>query len=157
MHLLLKDYPREAWPDHPNFSETVRHWMGAHELFRRLGDITRKNCETFLDKNVEMDGFVSKLGYYGNMLVRHLHAHHNWEDYEFFPELMRADRRFNTGIDTLESDHVLLNETLDRFTNSANRVIKLSSLDDIQVPDEVGQLTWMRTRHRGISGSSFAR
>lgn len=140
MTVLLGDYPREAWPDHPNFAASIQKWMGAHEMFRRLGGVVRSEAESFLDKSRDPDDFAGRLSIYGNLLVRNLHGHHTWEDRTFFPELRAADERFEHGLDMLEADHVVLDETLDRFTRSGNRVTKLIHLDGAQARDEAGAL-----------------
>lgn len=140
MGILLRDYPREAWPDHPHFARSIQNWMGAHQMFRQLGDITRKGAERFLDGKVSADEYAGRLSYYGDLLVRNLHGHHSWEDRTFFPELSRADSRFDDGLDVLEADHLVLDETLDRFTRSANRAIKLFQLDERQAREEVGDV-----------------
>jgi len=138
MRALLRDYPRDAWPDHPNFAASIQNWMGAHQMFRQLGEITQKETERYLDKDRDPDDFAGRLAYYGDLLVRNLHGHHSWEDRSFFPELMSADPRFESGLDTLESDHVALDALLDRFTRGANRVVKLIHLDEAQAFDEAG-------------------
>jgi len=140
MRLLLRDYPRDAWPDHPNFAASIQNWMGAHQMFRRLGDITRSETEKYLDKTRDPDDFAGRLSVYGNMLVRNLHGHHGWEDRSFFPELMVADGRFEHGLDMLEKDHEALDDVLDRFTRAGNRVTKLIQLDERQARDEAGGL-----------------
>ena len=47
MRILLRDYPREAWPDHPHFARSIQNWMGAHQMFRQLGEITAKGPKGF--------------------------------------------------------------------------------------------------------------
>lgn len=137
---LLADYPREAWPDHPNFARSIQNWMGAHRGFRQLGDLVRTTTEAFLDRDSAPDQFAGALGHYGNLLVRNLHGHHNWEDAKFFPEISAADDRFDHGLDTLESDHEVLDETINRLTRQANRAIKLVQLDETQARSEAGVL-----------------
>ena len=140
MRILLRDYPREAWPDHPNFAAAIQNWMGAHEMFRRLGKIVRLNTESYLNKDRSAEDSAARLAYYGNHLVRNLHGHHGWEDNSFFPELSAADSRFDQGLETLETDHLALDDVLDRFTRQANRVVKLTQLDESQAYDESGTL-----------------
>ena len=140
MQTLLRDYPREAWPENPHFARSVQNWMGAHQMFRRLAGITRADTEAYLDNTASSGAFASRVSYYGDLLVRNLHGHHSWEDHAFFPEMRRADGRFEQGLETLEADHVQLDETLDRFTRAANRAIKLIQLDEKQVRGEVGEL-----------------
>ena len=119
MRLLLTQYPRDAWPDHPNFAASIQNWM---------------------DKSRAPDDFAGRLSVYGNLLVRNLHGHHSWEDRSFFPELSAADARFDHGLDMLEADHGVLDEVLDRFTRVGNRVTKLLQLDEVQARDEAGLL-----------------
>ena len=137
---LLKEYPREAWPNHPNFARSIQNWMGAHKGFRQLGRIVAGETEDFLDRKVAPEDYAAKLGYYGNILVRNLHGHHTWEDRSFFPEIQQADNRFEAGLDTLESDHEVLDKTIDTLTGAANRVIKLTQLDETQAISEAGGL-----------------
>ena len=140
MRLLLGDYPRDAWPDHPNFARSIQNWMGAHSMFRQLAEVTRVETEKFLDNDREAAEFAGRLGVYGNLLVRNLHGHHTWEDRSFFPELSAADQRFDHGIEMLEADHDVLDETLDRITQTGNRVMKLVQLDEAQAREEAGRL-----------------
>lgn len=150
MQILLRDYPRQAWPDHPHFARSIENWMGAHQMFRQLGDIVRSQTEQYLDHDRDEADFSSRLGYYGDLLVRNLHGHHTWEDRSFFPELSRADARFDPGLDTLENDHQVLDETMDRFTRTANRAIKLIQLEPAQARDEVGKLHGLATEIEGF-------
>ena len=140
MRFLLRDYPRDAWPDHPNFAASIQNWMGTHQMFRRLGAIVRSETESYLDKARAADDFADRLSFYGNHLVRNLHGHHGWEDHAFFPELSAADARFGQGLNMLEADHVALDDVLDRFTRRANRVTKLIQLDEPQARQEAGDL-----------------
>lgn len=136
MRLLLRDYPRDAWPDHPNFAASIQNWMGAHVMFGQLAELIRLNTEGYLDKQIDPDDHARRLSHYGNLLVRNLHGHHHWEDHKFFPELSAADNRFDHGLDTLEADHLVLDDLLDRFTRQANRVVKLTQLDEAQAREE---------------------
>lgn len=140
MRILLDDYPRDSWDAHPGFKEKTKHWLGAHQMFRRLGELVRSETELYLDKSREPDDFAGRLSYYGNALVANLHGHHNWEDKRYFPELSAADPRFDAGLEILEKDHQELDRVLDGFTESANRTIKLIHLDEPQAREEAGRL-----------------
>ncbi|WP_306142418.1 hemerythrin domain-containing protein [Roseibium sp. MMSF_3412] len=140
MRILLDDYPRDSWDAHPGFKEKTKHWLGAHQMFRRLGELVRSETELYLDKSREPDDFAGRLSYYGNALVANLHGHHNWEDKSYFPELSAADPRFDAGLEILEKDHQELDRVLDRFTETANRSIKLIHLDEPQAREEAGRL-----------------
>ena len=137
---LLAEYPRDLWPGHPHFATSIQNWMGAHSGFRQLGAVMRETTEGYLDRDLAPEEAAGRLGYFGNILVRNLHGHHTWEDRSFFPEIRDADRRFDHGLETLESDHVVLDETLDVLTGQANRVIKLIQLDELQARSEAGAL-----------------
>ena len=140
MRILLRDYPREAWPDHPNFARSIENWMGAHSMFRQLGELCKTETERFLDGNRDVPDYAARLGHYGHLLVANLHGHHTWEDRSYFPELLAADPRFGEGLEMLEGDHVELDGVLDGFTRSANSVIQLAQLDPGQVKDHAADV-----------------
>ena len=136
MQVLLEDYPRDAWPDHPNFAASIQNWLGAHVLFGRLANIVEKDTQKVLDNGSDAAEFARRLGYFGNQLVANLHGHHSWEDRHYFPELSAADPRFDAGLEMLEADHQILDARLDALTRHANRAIQLVQLDPTQVQDE---------------------
>ncbi|WGI20818.1 hemerythrin domain-containing protein [Amylibacter sp. IMCC11727] len=136
MQTLLRDYPRDAWPDHPNFAASIQNWLGAHVMFGRLADIVEKDTQTQLDRNSDLRDYVGRLGHFGNLLVANLHGHHTWEDRNYFPELSRADPRFDGGLQMLEADHEVLDAGLQRLTEHANRTIQLATLDPKQVREQ---------------------
>jgi hemerythrin-like domain-containing protein len=136
MQALLREHPRDTWPGNPNFAASIQNWMGAHTMFRQLGELITNDTEQFLNKDIERDLYVKRLAHFGTHLVRNLHGHHSWEDRSFFPELEAADPRFERGLAMLETDHEALDKLLDQFTTGANRTIQLSHLDPDQVVDE---------------------
>ncbi len=140
MQILLDKYPRDSWDSHPGFKEKTLHWLGAHQMFRRLAELVRTDAEHFLDRTVSPDAYAARLSYYGNALVGNLHGHHGWEDRSYFPELSAADPRFDAGLEVLETDHADLDLVLDQYTRTANRAIKLIHLDEAQARSEVGAL-----------------
>jgi hypothetical protein len=140
MQSLLRSYPRDTWDAHPGFHEKTRHWLGAHQMFRRLAERVRLDTEGYLDGQRDGDNYAGRLSYYGGALVGNLHGHHGWEDHSYFPELSAADPRFDAGLEILETDHAELDRVLDAFTSTANRAIKLMHLEPAQARDAVGQL-----------------
>lgn len=136
MQTLLRTLPRDGWPGHPNFAQSIQNWMGAHQMFRQLGRIVTEDTQTFLNGGLEDSDYTGRLAHFGTLLVRNLHGHHTWEDRSFFPELEKADPRFETGLDMLEKDHETLDALLDRFTRRANRVVQLQRLEPAQMPEE---------------------
>ncbi|MCC1491957.1 hemerythrin domain-containing protein [Cognatishimia sp. F0-27] len=140
MRILLRDYPREAWPDHPDFATSIANWMGAHLMFRQLARTLTRDGERYLDRERDADTHAERLSRFGGALVSSLHGHHHWEDTRFFPELSAADSRFDPGIEILESDHEALDATLHRFERAANRVIRLTTLDEAQAREETADV-----------------
>ncbi len=140
MRILLKDYPRNDWENHPGFKDKTRQWLDAHLMFRRLGEVVRLDIEDYLDKDQDAQQFASRLSFFGNRLVGNLHGHHGWEDHYYFPELSAADPRFDAGLAILEQDHANLDSVLEEFTSAANRTIKLVQLDENSARDEAGKL-----------------
>lgn len=137
---LLDQYPRDAWEAHPGFKDKTRHWLGAHQMFRRVSARIRQDAEALLDKGLDVDDYAGRLSHFGGSLVGNLHGHHGWEDHSYFPELSAADPRFDAGLEVLEKDHADLDIVLDDFTRQANRVIKLAHLDEAQAREGVSKL-----------------
>ncbi|MEZ5716610.1 MAG: hemerythrin domain-containing protein [Paracoccaceae bacterium] len=79
MQTLLRDYPRDTWPGHPNFAASIANWMGAHTMFRNLAQVTREDTEAFADGEIDAARY-RQLARHGDALVRNLHGHHSWED-----------------------------------------------------------------------------
>lgn len=140
MRFLLNQYPRDAWDAHPGFKEKTRHWLGAHQMFRRVSERVRLDAEALLNKDMTLDDYAGRLSFYGGNLVGNLHGHHGWEDHSYFPELSAADARFDAGLKVLEKDHADLDKVLDDFTRQANRVIKLAHLDEAQAYEEAASV-----------------
>lgn len=136
MRFLLETYPRDDWEAHPGFKEKTRHWLGAHQMFRRVAERVRMDTQEVLNKDIALGDYVGRLSYFGGNLVANLHGHHGWEDHSYFPELSAADPRFDAGLELLEQDHADLDVVLDDMTRKANRVIKLATLDESQALEE---------------------
>ena len=109
-------------------------------MFRRVAERIRLDTEAVLNKENGLNDYAARLSYYGGNLVGNLHGHHGWEDRSYFPELSAADPRFDAGLQLLEQDHADLDKVLDDFTRSANRVIKLVSLDEVQAGEEAADV-----------------
>ncbi len=140
LQTLLADYPRDAWETHPNFAEAIEHWLGAHLYFKRMGAILTKETQLFLDDKRSTREFGARIGHYGNEIIQHLHNHHHWEDHTFFPEISAADKRFDIGLDMLETDHTDMDVLLDRFTTAGNTAIKSAQNDPPKAYDAAGKL-----------------
>ncbi|SHH32640.1 Hemerythrin HHE cation binding domain-containing protein [Cognatiyoonia sediminum] len=140
MRFLLDKYPRDEWDAHPGFHEKTRHWLGAHQMFRRVSERVRLDTEAVLNKDIALGDYIGRLSYFGGNLVANLHGHHGWEDHSYFPELSAADPRFDKGLDLLEQDHADLDKVSDDITRKANRVIKLATLDEAQSLEEANDV-----------------
>lgn len=136
MRFLLQTYPRDDWEAHPGLKEKTRHWLGVHQMFRRVAKRVRLDTEEVLNKDIALGDYVGRLSYFGGNLVANLHCHHGWEDHSYFPELSAADPRFDAGLELLEQDHADLDLVLDDMTRKANRVIKLATPDEAQALEE---------------------
>jgi len=134
MRVLLAQYPRDSWRNHPGFKDKTVQWLGAHRWFRRISAALRNATEHYLDGSVDEQDYMTSLSYQGGQLVNNLHGHHGWEDHSYFPELSAADARFDAGLAILEKDHLVLNQVLHEFTLAANRVIQLTRLDATKAP-----------------------
>lgn len=140
MRALLEQYPRNDWESHPGFKESTKNWLGAHLMFRQLGEILRSDTENYLDAGSDPRHYARRLGAYGDALVRNLHGHHHFEDHSYFPELKAADPRFEAGLEILEKDHESLDAVLDQFVRHANRTIQLIQLDPQQAQAAAGKV-----------------
>ena len=133
-------FPRDSWEANPHFKQATQNWLGAHQMFRQLANHVRAESERYRDRNRDPYDYAAQLSYYGDALVRNRHGHHGWEGRSYFPELSAADPRFDAGLEILEKDHEALDGVLDRFTEVANRTIKLIHLDPASAYDEASKL-----------------
>lgn len=137
---LLADYPRAGWDAHPGFHAKTRDWLAAHRAFRIRTARLKDWSEAVLNGDMDPDAYADALGRTGEAFLRTLHGHHHWEDHSYFPELSAADPRFGDKLAVLETDHVALDERLDRFARHANLAIVLTQLDPQAARDETGRV-----------------
>ena len=147
MQTLLREYPRDDWPDHPNLAASTRNWLGAHSSFRQLAAILQSDTQQVIDKTLAPEDHAKRLSRFGNLLVHNLHGHHHWEDHSFFPELEKADPRFVRGLEMLETDHHEMDGLLENLTGTANRYLKLLHLSPT---DSERELSALETHTSGI-------
>jgi hemerythrin-like domain-containing protein len=129
LRLFLDRYPREIWPTHANLGERMQFWLGVHRGFRDLGELLRDATLDFRSGQVTPDRFrqwfVPRLGH----LVSHLHAHHQIEDFEYFPLLAAAERRLARGFDVLENDHEVIHATIAALAEAAQGFLQIETGD----------------------------
>lgn len=122
--VLLADYPRAGWEADPGFDGLVRFWLDRHLMFRRLLDMLRNEAEARVDRAMDPAHYAQRLGRLGGMFVQELHGHHMIEDHHYFPVLATRDARIERGFELLDADHHAIDALLNRFTESANGVLR---------------------------------
>lgn len=137
---LLKDYPREAWEDHPDMAPFTQNWLEAHAMFRRLDKIIITDTQKFLDKARSGESFAQRIGFYGGQLIENLHRHHHFEDEQFFPTISSVTTDFDRGLKMLETDHVALTKAMEAFVIAGNSAIDLAVQDDPQAFKSAGKV-----------------
>jgi hemerythrin-like domain-containing protein len=107
----------------------MQFWLGVHRGFRDLGELLRVATLDFRSGQVTPDRFrqwfVPRLGH----LLSHLHAHHQIEDFEYFPLLAAAERRLARGFDVLEKDHEIIHATISALTEAAQGFLRVAAGD----------------------------
>lgn len=124
LRVLLEEFPRIGWEDHPNFKGLVEFWLGRHGMFRQICTVLREDAEAEMDGKLETRARDARLSRYGGMLLNELHGHHQIEDHHYFPVLVTLDKRIEKGFDILESDHDDMDGLLDRFAKGANALLR---------------------------------
>jgi hypothetical protein len=124
LHVLLRDYPREAWEQDPHFHGLVSFWLGMHLHFRDALAGMRGDAEAVLDGTLDPQAWAPRLARVGAGFVEHLHGHHGIEDGHYFPLLAARDARLLRGFEILDRDHHALDGHLDAFVGDANAAIR---------------------------------
>ena len=111
LEFLLERHPRASWPGAR--SASAAFWLDVHERLRRdaagldaAGDEYRAGRSSAARLAV-----VAAPRLRG--LVAAIQAHHQIEDFEYFPEFRRAEPRLAAGFDRLEREHATLNRSVD--------------------------------------------
>ncbi len=150
LSVLLKEYPREGWEEHPGFEGLVRFWLDRHMMFRRLLEMLATETEKHLDQKTDRMVFKAHVAKLGSMLVGELNGHHNIEDAHYFPILAKKDFRIKRGFEILDRDHHALDDVLHRYVKAANAAInaELQSSREIgKFLEETNRLESMLSRH----------
>jgi iron-sulfur cluster repair protein YtfE (RIC family) len=120
---LLAEYPREGWPDHPDFNGLVPFWLDRHIEFRHLIHAMKADAESAIGLGIEPDEFRRRLSRRGTVFLQHLSGHHRIEDHHYFPQLSAMETRLARGFEMLDRDHHDLEDWLARFAESANAAL----------------------------------
>ena len=145
LRVLLDDFPRDAWADHPNYSELIAFWLDRHLMFRRLTENLRLNARSALDRTISTDDYRQRHAHVGGVLLHELHGHHQIEDRHYFPVMATLDRRVRAGFVLLDKDHHELNGLLAGFADRASSVLSAN-------PNDKGHIS---RQDRRISGSAI--
>jgi iron-sulfur cluster repair protein YtfE (RIC family) len=123
LRVLLAEYPREAWPDHPDFDGLVAFWLDRHAEFRHLLAAMKADAESAIGLGIDPGEFRRRLSRRGTTFLQRLSGHHRIEDHHYFPQLAAMERRLARGFETLDRDHHELEDWLARFAESANAAL----------------------------------
>ncbi|MEO8667988.1 MAG: hemerythrin domain-containing protein [Bauldia sp.] len=144
LRLLLERFPRDIWPAHANLGPLAQFWLQIHEGFRDTSSKLQARAVDFREGRMTAteykDWFAPRL----NVLLGHLHGHHQIEDFQFFPLFAAAEPRLVRGFEILEQDHEAIHETLGALVDSANALLKA---DDANAD----QLRFAADRYAGIN------
>ena len=128
LRVLLLRFPREQWQDHANLGEMARFWLSRHAMFRELSDMIRAIETRFREGRLSPEQFPRQLVPRLQFLLQQLEAHHQIEDYHYFPIFRAADARLARGFDVLESDHHAIHGDMARVVETANALLRTLSV-----------------------------
>jgi iron-sulfur cluster repair protein YtfE (RIC family) len=127
--VLVARYPREQWQGHANLGGMARFWLSRHDMFRELAvmieEIERQFRAGMLAPAEFPKIFVPRLQF----LLSQLEAHHQIEDYHYFPIFRAADARLARGFDVLERDHHAIQADMASTAETANALLRALSGD----------------------------
>ncbi len=150
LRVLLEEFPRDSWDDHPGIEGLVRFWLDRHMMFRRMTERLTLDAERRKDGLIDRAAYVSGLSRLGSAFVGELHGHHNIEDAHYFPMLATKDPRIAAGFEMLDKDHHALDAHLNAFVERANAVLQAGDTDGSQVgrfAEELERLDKLLDRH----------
>ena len=61
LQILLRDYPRDDWPTHPDFNGLTAFWLERHMTFRKLMKLMRSDTESLIDRTMDADVYRQRL------------------------------------------------------------------------------------------------
>ncbi|MEM1130208.1 MAG: hemerythrin domain-containing protein [Pseudomonadota bacterium] len=134
LRVLLAEFPRLTWAEHPNFGDLTKFWLSRHAMFRELMDILQDNTRGFLDGKSAPEALQRQVHRYGYALLAGLHEHHGVEDHHYFPLMRMQDARLARGFDLLDADHQALDTWLADLSETAQPVLNGAT------PDTAGKL-----------------
>jgi iron-sulfur cluster repair protein YtfE (RIC family) len=121
---LIERYPRECWSGHDNLGQMAQFWLSRHVMFRELAAMIEDATARFRDGAMEASAFAQFFAPRLQFMLQQLHAHHQIEDFHYFPIFRKAEEKLARGFDVLENDHHELHETIDRTVATANDFLR---------------------------------
>ena len=140
LRVLIKEFPRDAWQDHPQYSQLIAFWLDRHLMFRRLLTHLNDDLEGIIDARSDPETYKRGLARYAGMLINQLHGHHQIEDTQYFPVMARLDMRVSHGFDLLDSDHHAMDGLLAGLAGAANGVLQIDAPDTAGFRNALGGL-----------------
>jgi Hemerythrin HHE cation binding domain len=144
--VLIARYPREQWQGHANLGGMARFWLARHAMFRELAGmitgIERQFRAGTLPSAEFAHAFVPRLQF----LLSQLEAHHQIEDYHYFPIFRAADARLSRGFDVLEGDHHAIHADMAKAAETANALLRA-------LADDAGVLRMRGDEYAAASGT----
>jgi len=124
LRALIDRYPRDTWQGHQNLGGMAQFWLSRHTMFRELSASIDQGTRRFQQGQIRADEFSRWFAPRLQFFLEQLHAHHQIEDFHYFPIFRAADERLARGFDVLEADHAVLHDNIDRSVETANALIR---------------------------------
>ena len=98
MRVLLVAYPREKWDAHANLGGMARFWLSRHAMFRELSATIEQVTEQFRAGKLPPIEFARQFVPRLQFILDQLNAHHQIEDFHYFPIFRAADTRLASDL-----------------------------------------------------------
>ena len=129
LRTFLDRYPREAWAGHENLGQMCQFWLSRHSMFRELAVSIEDAMTRYRDGKLDGQEFVNFFAPRLQFFLEQLHAHHQIEDFHYFPIFRKAEARLIAGFDVLEADHATLHHDIESTVSAANGLLGSFSAD----------------------------
>ncbi len=120
---FLLDYPRKDWSENPNFEHFSEFWLQRHEMFRELSAHLILLSKSILNKKINELEYQKQTLRYSSFMLQQLHLHHTMEDNYFFPGIAKYNKKLNTAIELLETDHTEISALVYSYEKMLNKCV----------------------------------
>jgi iron-sulfur cluster repair protein YtfE (RIC family) len=124
---LIERYPREVWTGHANLGSMAQFWLQRHDMFREISAALGQAATAFRDGSASPHDFRAWVAPRLQFLLQQLHAHHQVEDFHYFPVFQAAEARLARGFTVLESDHRVIHAAIAGAVETANAFLGASA------------------------------